>query len=78
MSITRGDCIVLATDGLIEAKDGQGNRFGWDRLEECVRSGGSDIESVRSRISSCLSRFVGECPQADDTTVVLAGFEEER
>jgi sigma-B regulation protein RsbU (phosphoserine phosphatase) len=76
ISISRGDCILLATDGLVEAKNDKGERFGWDRLEECLRSGGSDIESVKSRIASHLSQFVGECPQADDTTLVLAGFEE--
>ncbi len=78
MSLGCGDCVLLATDGLIEAKDDRGRRFGWDRLEDCMRSGGSDVESVKSRLSFCLAQFVGECPQADDTTVVLAGFEEER
>jgi sigma-B regulation protein RsbU (phosphoserine phosphatase) len=77
MSLSSGDCVLLSTDGLIEAKDDKEGRFGWDRIEDCLRSGGSDVESVKSRISSSLSRFVGECPQADDTTLVLVGFEEE-
>jgi len=78
ISLSCGDCILLATDGLIEAKDDKGRRYGWDRLEDCLRSGGSDVESVKSRLSFSLSQFVGECPQADDTTVVLVGFEEEQ
>jgi sigma-B regulation protein RsbU (phosphoserine phosphatase) len=77
MSLSRGDCVLLSTDGLMEAKDDEGRRFGWDRIEECLRSGGSDVESVKSRIAFSLSRFVGQCPQADDTTLVLVGFEEE-
>jgi sigma-B regulation protein RsbU (phosphoserine phosphatase) len=76
LQLSRGDCILLSTDGLIEAKDDKGGRFGWDRTEECLRAGGSDVESVSSRISFAISGFVGECPQADDTTLVLVGFEE--
>ena len=76
LSLNPGDCILLSTDGLIEAKDDQGERFGWERIEDCVRQGGSDVESVKSRIALSLSRFVRQCPQADDTTLVLVGFEE--
>jgi sigma-B regulation protein RsbU (phosphoserine phosphatase) len=77
ISLDPGDCILLSTDGLIEAKDEQGGRFGWERTENCLRAGGSDVESVKSRISFSLSEFAGKCPQADDTTLVLVGFEEE-
>lgn len=77
MSLSRGDCILLATDGLIEAKDGKGGRFGWGGIENSLRSGGSQVDSVKSRISFALAQFAGQCPQADDTTLVLAGFEEE-
>jgi sigma-B regulation protein RsbU (phosphoserine phosphatase) len=76
ISLNPGDTILLSTDGLIEAKDDQGERFGWERIENCVRQGGSDVESVKSRITLSLSQFVRQCPQADDTTLVLVGFEE--
>ncbi len=76
LSLSPGDCILLSTDGLIEAKDAQGGRFGWERVENCLKEGGSDVESAKSCISSSVSEFVGECPQADDTTLVLVGFEE--
>ncbi len=76
MPLSPGDCILLSTDGLIEAKDEQGGRFGWERIENCLREGGSDVESVKSRITLSLSDFVRQCPQADDTTLVLVGFEE--
>jgi phosphoserine phosphatase RsbU/P len=76
MSLNSGDSILLSTDGLIEAKDDQGERFGWERIENCVKQGGSDVESVKSRITLSLSQFVRQCPQADDTTLVLVGFEE--
>ena len=76
MSLNPGDCILLSTDGLIEAKNDEGEQFGWERIENCLSAGDSDVESAKSRISFAVSQFVGECPQADDITLVLAGFEE--
>ncbi len=76
ISLYPGDCILLSTDGLFEAKDEHGDRFGWERIESCIRAGESSIESVKSRLSLGLSQFVRGCPQADDTTLVLVGFEE--
>jgi sigma-B regulation protein RsbU (phosphoserine phosphatase) len=78
MSLNPGDCILLSTDGLIEAKNDEGEQFGWERIENCLRGGDSEVESAKSRISFALSQFVGECPQADDITLVLAGFEASR
>jgi phosphoserine phosphatase RsbU/P len=70
------DCILLSTDGLIEAKNDRGERFGWDRLTDTLKAGASDIESVKYRIGKSIDDFVKECPQADDTTLVLVGVEE--
>ncbi len=76
MSLSPGACILLSTDGLVEAKDDRGDLFGWQRIEKCLRAGESDVDSVKSRISASLSEFVGQGPQADDVTLVLVGFEE--
>lgn len=75
-SLGRGDCILLATDGVLEAKCAIGTRFGWERLEKVMRSGASDVESVKARVGKAMKDFVEECPQADDTTIVLVGVEE--
>jgi sigma-B regulation protein RsbU (phosphoserine phosphatase) len=77
MSLSPGACVLLSTDGLMEAKNAQGGLFGWERIENCLEAGGSDVVSVKSRISFSLSQFVGECPQSDDITLVLVGFEGE-
>ncbi len=76
VSLRAGDCILLSTDGLVEAKNEAGERFGWDRVEKAMRSGSSDVQSARGRISEALADFVKECPQADDTTLVILGVEE--
>ncbi len=76
IALDPGGCILLATDGLTEARNARGELFGWDRLKEAVRSGDSDIDSVKSRVIGSIEDFVSGQPQADDTTMVLVGVEE--
>ena len=73
--LTPGDCVILATDGLIEAKGPDGDRLGWERIEESVRRGCSSVEGVFERVSGCMESFVRGCPPSDDTTIVLFGLE---
>ncbi|MFP5212043.1 MAG: PP2C family protein-serine/threonine phosphatase [Acidobacteriota bacterium] len=70
-----GDCLLLATDGVIEAKNGQGELFGWKRLEDAVMRGGSNVDTVYGRVVDAIGAFVGDCPASDDTTMVLFDFE---
>ncbi len=74
LSLSPGACILLSTDGLVEAKNDQGCQFGWEGIENCLTAGASDVESAKSRISFSVSQFAGECPQSDDITLVLVGF----
>lgn len=71
-----GDCILLATDGLLEAKNTAGERLGWELLEEAVRGGGSGVDEVYGRVTEAMREFVQDCPPADDTTMVLIGVED--
>jgi sigma-B regulation protein RsbU (phosphoserine phosphatase) len=70
-----GDCLLLSTDGLIEAKNSEGERFGWDLLEQVVRRGHSNVERVYDSVVANLASFVRKCPQSDDTTIILLGLE---
>lgn len=70
-----GDCLLLFTDGLTDAKNSAGERLGWDRLEAAVRRCGSGVEALRDGLEEALREFVRECPPADDTTMVLVGVE---
>jgi sigma-B regulation protein RsbU (phosphoserine phosphatase) len=77
VELASGDCLVLATDGLTEAKGPAGDRLGWERLKAVLRQGSSCVDDVFDRINLDLKRFVGNEPQADDTTIVLVGVEED-
>lgn len=66
-----GDGILLYTDGVTEATDMESTLFGEDRLlrvlEECDADGSA---FVAKRIEAAVDAFAGECPQADDITVL--------
>lgn len=70
-----GDCLLLSTDGLIEAKDVHGDRFGLERLERTVCQGSSCVDGVYDRVVRAVKGFVQECPQSDDLTMILLGLE---
>ena len=73
-----GDCLFLSTDGLMEAKNAQGERLGTERMEKAIRSGSSRVDEVYLRVMGQLKEFVQETPPADDLTLVLLGVEESR
>lgn len=68
----KGDFIVLYSDGIIEAKNLQGEMFGVNRLKEAVEkyAGVSAPDELFSRISKDFAFFVGEQVQEDDITLI--------
>lgn len=75
IALEQGDCLLLATDGLLETRNLQGELFGLKRLEAAVRSGSSDVDAVFERVIGAVVNFAGGAPPADDTTLVLLGVE---
>lgn len=71
-----GDCLLLSTDGLTEAKNSKGELLGWNRIEEAVRRGDSSVEGVFNRVVEAMKDFVQGYRQSDDTTIVIFGVEE--
>ena len=67
------DVLVFYTDGLVEARNGQGQEYGDARLERAVaRAAGSTARDVRDAILGDLSNFKGDAEQVDDITMVVA------
>jgi len=70
-----GDRIFLYTDGVTEAKNPEGERFGNDRLIRVLnddREVGN--ESLIIRVKAAVDHFAGEEPQYDDITMVSFQF----
>ena len=68
--IAEGDVIVLYTDGVIEAKRGDGERFGVDRLRDSL-AGCHRPEAAISRVRDGLEAFLAREPDDDAALVVL-------
>jgi phosphoserine phosphatase RsbU/P len=66
-----GDCMLFATDGLIEAKNQEGSLLGLNRLTEIIRTGDSSLDAVYGRITTGVSEFVQGRRQSDDITMIL-------
>jgi phosphoserine phosphatase RsbU/P len=68
-----GDSLLLYTDGLIESLSENGGRFGKDRLEKALLlSVDSDPSDMTTTIISEWNLFVGNQPQSDDVTFLIA------
>ncbi len=66
-----GDCLVLYTDGVTEALDGEGYEFGMDRMIQSVRaSAGQGASAIVTRLIDDVRNFVGAQPQHDDITLI--------
>ncbi len=66
-----GDMLLLYTDGLSEARDGQGGEFGEERVKKVLREEGKkDAEKVIAALQREVVKFVGSDALADDITLV--------
>ena len=71
LTLNRGDCLLLYTDGVTEALDGNGDEFGPDRMIESVRASAPEgAPAVITRLIDELRSFVGAQPQNDDITLI--------
>ena len=70
--LSKGDLIILTTDGVIEANNQAGQMFSFERLEATVQAG--PTESARAMLEHLkreVALFVGDTEQHDDVTIVV-------
>ncbi len=66
-----GNVLVLYTDGLTEAPNGDDKEFAGSRLADAVRRlQGKDAREINDGIMESVDRFAGEAAQRDDLTLV--------
>jgi sigma-B regulation protein RsbU (phosphoserine phosphatase) len=71
LSLNRGDCLLLYTDGVTEALDANGDEFGPDRMIESVRASAPEgAPAIITGLIDELRSFVGVQPQNDDITLI--------
>jgi phosphoserine phosphatase RsbU/P len=70
-----GDLLVLATDGILEAKDRHGEDFGAERmLDVIVQHAPAGAEAVVNRILDAARHFQGSARLDDDAMAVAVAF----
>ena len=71
VSLERGDCLVLYTDGVTEALDGEGYEFGLERTIQSVRASAMHgALAIITRVIDDVRNFAGSQPQNDDITLI--------
>ena len=71
LSLEPNDCLLLYTDGVTEALDGNGDEFGPERMIECVRASAPEgAPAIITGLIDDLRGFVGAQPQNDDITLI--------
>ncbi|MDM8519856.1 7TM diverse intracellular signaling domain-containing protein [Anaerolineales bacterium HSG6] len=70
--LSRGDLVILTSDGVVEANNNVGLMLGFDRLEQIIQDGPtSDAQAMLSHINQTLFAFTGTAEQHDDMTIVV-------
>src|SRR5437868_13837266 len=71
VSLERDDCLVLYTDGVTEALDGEGYEFGLERTIQSVRASAMQgAPAIVTRVIDDVRNFSGSQPQNDDITLI--------
>jgi len=68
-----GDLLILFTDGVVDAMNGNGEAFGNERLMNVLQRASGSPEEVGNSLVQAVHRFVGQQPQADDMCLVIVG-----
>ena len=67
-----GDCLVLYTDGIVEAKNKKGEILGFDQLIRIVEESKEEsADQLLNAIIEKVDEFVGDAPQHDDITIIV-------
>lgn len=70
-----GDLLVLFTDGITEARNLNGEEFGYDRLKQLVlKNANKDPDSIKDEIITALYNYCETKSPDDDYTVIIIKF----
>jgi serine phosphatase RsbU (regulator of sigma subunit) len=70
-----GDKLVVYSDGLSEAQNRAGQFFDVDRIRSVLRGAAArDAGTVHAALLGAVQSFIGDVPQRDDMTLVVAEF----
>lgn len=72
LDLNRGDTLILFTDGIVEARNPEGDEYGTERLERvAIEHRQSSARELAQAIERDLEEFIKGVPFADDRTMVI-------
>ena len=72
ITLTRGDSLILYTDGVSEAMNSEGEEFGVARLREIfTKNPPTSARGTNEAILQAVHDFAGDTPQSDDVTCLV-------
>ncbi len=67
-----GDAVLFCTDGILEARNAEGEDFGLERvLELCAENSTASPDTLLDRLFADVDDFTGEGPAHDDMTAIV-------
>jgi len=70
--LSKGDIVILISDGIVEANNADGELFGFDRFEKAVAEApNTSAKVMRDGLQAKVAAFVGETEHNDDLTMVV-------
>ena len=73
LSLSKGDLVILTSDGVVEAMTTTEEMFGFERLEQAVASGPqTNAEAMLNHLRATMEAFIGDTELYDDLTIVVA------
>jgi PAS domain S-box-containing protein len=72
LNLSKGELLILTSDGVVEARNGDKEMFGFERLYHAIKSGPrTSAEVMLEFLKSEVARFVGNLEPHDDLTIVV-------
>jgi sigma-B regulation protein RsbU (phosphoserine phosphatase) len=71
LTLDSGNSLVLYTDGITDAANGNGDFFGAARLEEVLRAHHGQPDALVSAVAQAVADFSTGQPQTDDQTILV-------
>ncbi|MFQ5692770.1 MAG: PP2C family protein-serine/threonine phosphatase [Nitrospinota bacterium] len=70
LTLAPNDSLLFYSDGIVEARNKEGELFDEERLQRASGSGGGGASRLMSAVLESIRDFTKEAPQADDMTLV--------
>ena len=71
--LSKGDMIILTSDGLVEASNATSELFGFERLEQAIIEGPTtSARAMLEHLKAEITAYVGEAEPHDDITILVA------